>query len=177
MDPRFVTGLVFMQKNLWILIYANLSQPARLREGRNALTGGRASARRSARTPPTAPIPQDRLRHAFGPARAAGAADLERATEARTAQRQPSGTRRLHIFRYMYTPAWADWGYGYAPGRRLLEVGTTRRSTMPKRQIYFAPIDLVEDRTRTRVVGVGARKPVHLWPKALAPGFRPVCSA
>ena len=55
-------------------------------------TGGRASARRSARTPPTAPIPQDHLRHAFGPARAAGAADLERATEARTAQRQPSGT-------------------------------------------------------------------------------------
>ena len=44
-------------------------------------TGGRASARRSARTPPTAPIPQDRLRHAFGPARAAGAADLESATE------------------------------------------------------------------------------------------------
>ena len=26
---------------------------------------------------------------------------------------------------------------------------------MPKRQLYFAPIDLVEDRTRTRVVGVG----------------------
>ena len=55
-------------------------------------TGGRVSARRAAPTPPTAPIPQDRLRHAFGPARAAGAADLERATEARTAQRQPSGT-------------------------------------------------------------------------------------
>ena len=55
-------------------------------------TGGRASARRAARTHPTAPIPQDRLRHAFGPARAAGAADLESAIEARTAQRQPSGT-------------------------------------------------------------------------------------
>ena len=55
-------------------------------------TGGRASARRAAPTPPTAPIPQDRLRHAFGPARTAEAADLERAIEARTAQRQPSGT-------------------------------------------------------------------------------------
>ena len=55
-------------------------------------TGGRASARRSAPTHPTAPIPQDHLRHAFGPARTAGAADLESASEARTAQRQPSGT-------------------------------------------------------------------------------------
>ena len=35
MDPRFVTGQVFMQKNPWILIYATW-QPARLREGRNA---------------------------------------------------------------------------------------------------------------------------------------------
>ena len=41
-------------------------------------TGGRASARRAAPTHPTAPIPQDHLRHAFGPARTAGAADLEK---------------------------------------------------------------------------------------------------
>ena len=44
---------------------------------------------------------------------------------------------------------------------------------MPKRQLYFAPIDLVEDRTRTRVVGVGVMMEVtsgggccFVWPRA-----------
>ena len=37
---------------------------------------------------------------------------------------------------------------------------STIANKMPKRQLYFAPIDLVEDRTRTRVVGVGVMKEV-----------------
>ena len=36
MDPRFVTGLAFMQKNPWILIYATWHSWHGLREGRNA---------------------------------------------------------------------------------------------------------------------------------------------
>ena len=36
-------------------------------------TGGRASARRAAPTPPTAPIPQDRLRHALAASTGRGA--------------------------------------------------------------------------------------------------------
>ena len=37
MGPRFVTGMVFMQKKSLDLDLRNLAQPARLREGRNAL--------------------------------------------------------------------------------------------------------------------------------------------
>ena len=36
MDPRFVMGPAFMQKNPWIFDLRNLARPARLREGRNA---------------------------------------------------------------------------------------------------------------------------------------------
>ena len=37
MDPRFVTGLVFMQKNPWILIYATWHGRHGSAKGRNAL--------------------------------------------------------------------------------------------------------------------------------------------
>ena len=53
--------------------------------------------------------------------------------------------------------------------RRAAPQATTNRSIMG-RQIYFVPIDLVEDRARTRVVGVAVMTAVYrLGPKP-APG-------